>query len=111
LDPNLIYEGKPYIAEFPDHVIFKPGIAGRVLVKNRFNNAVVVSGCSGKGRMVYAGCYFAYKSVLSGIEKKLFGDLMRFLTASGENRMEKRMKKYKPQRACFSRKYSAGDKK
>lgn len=62
--------GQQFKTEFRDHMIFKAGPAGTVLIRNTFGDPVYVAGTCGKGRVIYSGCYYAYRNDLSGLERK-----------------------------------------
>jgi hypothetical protein len=59
--PNKIvpeFAGKTFQASFNDHLVFTPGKAGQVLIKNKYGHPVVVAGTFGKGKVVFSGCYY-----------------------------------------------------
>jgi len=68
-----------YLTAFGDHSIFVPGPKGVTLVKNRFDEAVIVAGESKSGRVAYAGNYFAYRNPLQQQEEIMFKNLVEFL--------------------------------
>lgn len=72
--------GTNYLTAFADHAIFVPGQKGVTLVKNRFDEAVIVAGQSQNGRVAYAGNYFAYRQPLQGQEEMVFKNLIEYLT-------------------------------
>ncbi|MDD4097424.1 MAG: hypothetical protein PHC30_01510 [Lentisphaeria bacterium] len=69
-----------YLSAFGDHAVLTPGPAGVVIVRNRFDEAVIVVGQAGDGRVAYAGNYFAYNAPLQGTENDVFQALVRHLT-------------------------------
>ena len=75
--------GQAFTTEFRDHMIFRPGPRGIVLVRNRFNDPVYVVGEIGKGHVVYAGCYYGYSKHLKGTERQLVLDLVAWLAHPG----------------------------
>lgn len=74
--------GTTFRTEFRDHMIFQPGPQGTVLATNRFGDPVYVVGTVGQGRVVYAGCYYGYQNALSGPERTLVLDLVKWLSQS-----------------------------
>jgi len=77
-----IKKGTRYNSEFMDHMIFFPGQAGRVLVKNHFDESVYVTGQYGKGRVVFSGSY--YRKPPEGIEGKVLLDIFKWLSKKGK---------------------------
>lgn len=71
--------GAHYLSDFGDHAILVPGPEGVVIVRNRFDEAVIVAGQAGDGRVAYAGNYFAYNAPLQGTENDVFHALVRHL--------------------------------
>jgi hypothetical protein len=84
-DPALtgLAKGTTFQTEFRDHMIFKPGPEGTVIVRNRFGDPVYVIGKVGKGHVVYAGCYYGYAKPLTGAERELVLALARWLARKG----------------------------
>jgi hypothetical protein len=76
-------KGTTFQTEFRDHMIFKPGPEGTVVVRNRFGDPVYVIGKVGNGHVVYAGCYYGYEKPLSGAERELVLALVRWLVRKG----------------------------
>ena len=76
--------GTGFTTEFSDHMIFKPGPQGAVIVRNAFGDPVYVAGQSGKGRVVFSGCYYGYNRALSGTERKVFFAALDWLAAAGK---------------------------
>jgi hypothetical protein len=64
--------GTQFATEFYDHMIFRPGPAGTVLVRNLFGDPVYVAGEVGEGRVMYVGSYYAYHGPLTGAEADVF---------------------------------------
>ena len=52
-----------------EHMVFKPGLKGTVVIRNEFGDPVYVVGTLGKGRVVFSGSY--YDRDLEGIEKQV----------------------------------------
>lgn len=74
-----IVPGTRFAPEFYDHMIFEPGPAGQVLVRNTFGDPVYVAGQVGKGRIVFSGCYYGYGRPLDGTEAELLEGCLRWL--------------------------------
>jgi len=74
-----VKQGVSFPTEFRDHMIFKPGPAGRVVVRNAFGDPVYVVGEVGKGRVLFSGCYYGYRSLLSGTEEQVFNSTLHWL--------------------------------
>ena len=74
-----VAKGAEFTPEFRDHMIFKPGPQGTVVIRNTFGDPVYVLGEVGKGRVVYSGCYYGYTKDLTGTEKTVFDALVRWL--------------------------------
>ena len=73
--------GTTFDPAFRDHMIFKPGPAGTVILDNAFGDPVYVVGECGKGRVVFSGCYYGYHNVSpEGAEKRVFLALVEWLT-------------------------------
>ncbi len=64
--------GTQFPTEFRDHMIFKPGPQGTVVIENTFGDPVYVLGEVGQGRVAFVGPYMGYKKALSGAEKQAF---------------------------------------
>ncbi|NLO04598.1 MAG: hypothetical protein GX131_02085 [candidate division WS1 bacterium] len=78
-----VERGVPFETEFYDHMIFRPGDEGTVLVRNEFGDPVYVAGERGRGRVIYAGTYYGYNDALSGIEADLFWANVDWLAGEG----------------------------
>ena len=76
--------GARFETEFGDHMIFKPGPRGTVLVRNQFGDPVYVVAQVGKGRVVYSGCYYGYSKNLTGAERTVLLGLLDWLAAAGK---------------------------
>jgi hypothetical protein len=73
VEPNRIlpsFAGKTYEAGFNDHLVFRPGKEGQVLVKDKYGYPVIVAGTFGKGKVVFSGCYYR-KCAADSFERKL----------------------------------------
>jgi len=62
-----------------DHMIFKPGAKGVVVIRNEFKDPVYVIGSCKKGRVVYSGCYYGYHKNLVGSERTVFFSVLDWL--------------------------------
>jgi hypothetical protein len=71
--------GVQFSPEFRDHMIFKPGPEGLVVIENLFGDPVYIVGTFGKGRVVFTGSYYGYNKQLSGPEREAFFALLRWL--------------------------------
>jgi len=72
-------KGREFPTEFRDHMIFKAGPAGRIVIRNTFGDPVVVVAEVGKGRVVFSGCYYGYSKPLSGLEESVFQSMLNWL--------------------------------
>ncbi len=70
--------------EFRDHMIFKPGKQGTVLIRNRFGDPVYVAGIHGKGRVIYSGCYYGYANDLRDGERQALMGMLDWLRKADE---------------------------
>ncbi|MGI5817798.1 MAG: hypothetical protein ACOX9R_06840 [Armatimonadota bacterium] len=78
-----VEKGAQFETEFYDHMIFKPGKAGTVLVRDEFDYPVYVAGEKGLGRVIYAGSYYGYSKPLTGVEADLFWGNVDWLAGMG----------------------------
>ncbi|MGC9317487.1 MAG: hypothetical protein ACP5KN_05555 [Armatimonadota bacterium] len=78
-----IEPGTGFSTEFRDHMIFKPGEWGTVLVRNEFGDPVYVVGEVGSGRTIFSGCYYGYDNPLSGAEAEVFWSCVDWLAGEG----------------------------
>ena len=69
-------KGREFPTEFRDHMIFKAGPAGRIVIRNTFGDPVIVVADVGKGRVVFSGCYYGYSKPLSGLEESVFQSML-----------------------------------
>jgi hypothetical protein len=80
MDTKMITaKGKSYNSAFPDHVIFYSMQNGKCLVKNKFGEDVIIIGTYKKGKVAFCGNHFAHKSELTGTEKEILFDVMKYL--------------------------------
>jgi len=80
-----IEPGMQFATEFRDHMIFEPGEAGTVLMRNEFGDPVYVAGQAGEGRVIFSGCYYGYTNPLSGGEAEVFWRAVDWLAGEGPN--------------------------
>jgi hypothetical protein len=78
-----IEPGTRFYPEFRDHMIFRPGAAGTVLVRNEFADPVYVAGEVEEGRVIYSGSYYAYHDPLEGAEAELLWANLDWLAGEG----------------------------
>ena len=78
-----VEKGAQFETEFYDHMIFKAGDAGVVLVRDEFDYPVYVAGEKGMGRIIYAGSYYGYDDPLTGVEEDLFWANVNWLAGMG----------------------------
>ena len=71
--------GTQFPTEFRDHMIFKAGPKGTVVIANTFGDPVYVLGEVGQGRVAFVGPYMGYKKMLSGAEKQAFMGVVAWL--------------------------------
>ena len=71
--------GVKFTPEFRDHMIFKPGEKGAVVIRNTLDDPVYVAGEFGKGRVVFAGSYYGYNRDLEGTEREVFLAMLDWL--------------------------------
>jgi hypothetical protein len=74
-----LYPRMKLTPEFRDHMIFRPGADGTVIIANAFGDPVYVVGRFGQGRVVFSGCYYGYTSKLAGMEKRVLFSLLEWL--------------------------------
>jgi len=75
--------GTQFPTEFRDHMIFRPGDDGTILVRNEFGDPVYVAGETGAGRVIYAGSYYGYTNPLSDPEAEVFWACVDWLAGQG----------------------------
>jgi len=75
--------GTSFYPEFRDHMIFVPGDAGTVLVRNEFGDPVYVAGQNGMGRVIFSGSYYGYHNELEGPERELLYANVDWLAGEG----------------------------
>ncbi len=78
-----IEAGTQFPTEFRDHMIFKPGDEGTVLVRNEFGDPVYVAGAMGEGRVIFSGSYYSYHGPLTGDEAEVFWANVDWLAGDG----------------------------
>lgn len=92
-----VTKGEFFETEFYDHMIFRAGKAGVVLVRDEFDYPVYVAGQKGLGRIIFAGSYYGYDDPLSGIEADLFWANVNWLAGEGPSyRMPRPAREQRP---------------
>ena len=71
--------GVTFSPDFRDHMIFRPGPRGRVVIANALGDPVYVVGQLGAGRVAYTGSYYGYSRVPQGPEREAFLGCIRWL--------------------------------
>lgn len=71
--------GVTFTPEFRDHMIFKPGPKGTVVIENVFGDPVYVVGEVGKGRVAFVGSYYGYTKAPEGAEREAFLAILNWL--------------------------------
>lgn len=71
--------GTRFTPEFRDHMIFKSGPQGTVIIRNGFGDAVYVVGEYGKGRVAFSGSYYGYTKDLERPERQAFLAILDWL--------------------------------
>lgn len=74
LQPGTVF--KP---EFRDHMIFRPGRQGQVVITNTFGDPVYVLGEVGQGKVAFLGQYHGYQKPLEGAEHQAFMGVVEWL--------------------------------
>ena len=74
-----LQEDVRFATEFRDHMIFRAGERGRVIVENLVGDPVYVAGEIGAGRAVFTGSYYGYTSPLAGPERRAFLGCLEWL--------------------------------
>lgn len=70
-----------FLPLFRDSMIFKPGAAGVVIVKNKLGDPTYIVGSCGNGRVAFSGSYYGRMGPMKGPEKELFLNLIDWLVA------------------------------
>ena len=65
-------EDASFTPEFRDHMIFRAGPKGRIVIENDFDDPVYVVGEFGQGRILFTGSYYGYTRPLQGTELTVF---------------------------------------
>ena len=68
-----------FSTEFRDHMIFRAGPQGEVIIRNMLHDPVYVAGEVGAGRVVFSGCYYGYQRPLEGTERQVFDAIVEWL--------------------------------
>lgn len=74
--------GVTFHPEFRDHMIFRPGPRGRVVIANALGDPVYVMGELGAGRVVFTGSYYGYNQVPQGSEREALLGCLRWLAGN-----------------------------
>lgn len=53
-------KGLRFTTSSPNHMVFRAGSRGRVLIKNALGDSVCVAGTHGKGKVAFSGCFYGY---------------------------------------------------
>lgn len=76
---NGLQEEARFATEFRDHMIFRAGPLGRVVIENLFGDPVYVVGEHGQGRIVYSGSYYGFAQDLGRTERQAFLGCLEWL--------------------------------
>ena len=74
-----LQEEARFATEFRDHMIFRAGPQGRVVIENLLGDPVYVIGEMGEGRAVFTGSYYGYTRPLAWPESQAFLGCIRWL--------------------------------
>lgn len=72
--------GTKFKSLFNDHMIFKAGPKGKVIIKNTFGDPVYVVGNVGKGKVIFSGCYYGYTGYVEGTEKDILASMLKWMS-------------------------------
>ena len=76
---GALQEEARFATEFRDHMIFRAGPRGKVVIENLFGDPVYVVGELGKGRAVFTGSYYGYTQKLAWPERQAFLGCLQWL--------------------------------
>ena len=74
-----LQEEAAFAPEFRDHMIFRAGGQGKVVIENLLGDPVYVVGEMGEGRAVFTGSYYGYTRPLAWPESQAFIGCIRWL--------------------------------
>ena len=74
-----LQEETRFTTEFRDHMVFRAGHRGKVMIENVFGDPVYVVGEIGEGRVVYSGSYYGYTNPLAAAERQAFLGCLNWL--------------------------------
>jgi len=78
---GALEEGISFFPDFRDHMIFRPGERGAVVIENGVGDPVYVVGELGAGRVVFTGSYYGYNRVPQSAERTAFLACLKWLAA------------------------------
>lgn len=67
-----LQQGMRFATEFRDHMIFRAGALGTVVIENMFENPVYIVGERDDGRVAFSGSYYGYTQPLMATERAAF---------------------------------------
>ena len=76
---GALEEGVAFDPDFRDHMIFRPGERGAVVIENGVGDPVYVVGELGDGRVVFTGSYYGYTGVPQRAERTAFLACLKWL--------------------------------
>ena len=74
-----LQEEARFATEFRDHMIFRAGGQGKVVIENLLGDPVYVIGEMGRGRAVFTGSYYGYTKPLAWPERQAFVGCINWL--------------------------------
>jgi hypothetical protein len=74
-----LQEEARFATEFRDHMVFRAGNRGKVVIENVFGDPVYVVGEMDRGRVVFTGSYYGYTRPLASSERQVFLGCIRWL--------------------------------
>jgi len=80
-----LQEEARFATEFRDHMVFRQGSDGKVVINNVYGDPVYVVGEMGPGRVVFSGSYYGYTRPLAAAERQAFLGCIEWLPASKLN--------------------------
>ena len=67
-----LQEEARFATEFRDHMVFRAGNRGKVIIENVFGDPVYVLGEMGTGRVLFSSSYYGYTRPLVAVERQAF---------------------------------------